>query len=118
MKLTNDGFPVLHRRGQKFSWRLFPVKSRPHLSAPAEFAGLCAFEKVSAYLLSVFLFFAAFLVAPSHAVAQAVFGSIVGTVTDPTGAVIPGATVTVTDVSKGISQTTTSNASGHFEVRS
>jgi hypothetical protein len=48
--------------------------------------------------------------------AQAVFGSIVGTVTDPTGAVIPNATITVTDTSKGVSQTVTNNASGNFEV--
>ncbi len=48
--------------------------------------------------------------------AQAVFGSIVGTVTDPTGAVIPHATVTVTDVDKGVSQTVETNGSGNFTV--
>ncbi len=48
--------------------------------------------------------------------AQAVFGSVVGTVTDPTGAVIPNATVVVTDVSKDISQTVTTNGSGNFTV--
>lgn len=48
--------------------------------------------------------------------AQAVFGSIVGTVTDPSGAVIPNATVTITDVNKGISQTAVTNGSGNFEV--
>lgn len=48
--------------------------------------------------------------------AQAVFGSIVGTVTDPTGAVIPNATVTVTDVNKNVSQTVQTNASGNFTV--
>jgi hypothetical protein len=53
--------------------------------------------------------------APS-AVAQAVFGSIVGTVTDPTGAVVPNATVIVTDVSKGTTQTVKSNASGNYTV--
>ena len=48
--------------------------------------------------------------------AQAIFGSIVGTVADSTGAVIPGATVTITDVSKGTSVTATTNASGEFTV--
>jgi hypothetical protein len=48
--------------------------------------------------------------------AQAVFGSIVGTVTDPTGAVVPNATVVVTDVGKGTSQTVQSNASGNYTV--
>lgn len=52
----------------------------------------------------------------TRGVAQAVYGSIVGTIADPTGAVIPGAKVTVTDISKGISQTVTANASGNYEV--
>jgi hypothetical protein len=46
--------------------------------------------------------------------AQAVFGQILGTVTDPTGAAIPNATVTVTDVAKGTSVTLTSNGAGEF----
>ncbi len=48
--------------------------------------------------------------------AQAVSGSIVGTVTDSTGAVVPNATVVVTDVGKGTSQTVQSNASGNYTV--
>lgn len=56
------------------------------------------------------------LVAGSAVIAQAVYGSIFGTVTDPTGAVIPGAIVTITDTSKGISQTVRTNASGNYEA--
>jgi len=48
--------------------------------------------------------------------AQSVYGSIIGTVTDKTGAVVPGATVTVTDEAKGTVETETSNASGEFTV--
>jgi hypothetical protein len=48
--------------------------------------------------------------------AQAVSGTIVGTVTDPTGAVVPNATVVVSDINKGTSQTTQSNASGNYTV--
>ena len=48
--------------------------------------------------------------------AQSVYGSIFGTVTDSTGAAIPGATITVTDESKGTVVTTTSNASGDYSV--
>lgn len=48
--------------------------------------------------------------------AQAVFGQIQGTVTDPTGAAIPNATITVTDVSKGTTVTLTSNGTGDFTV--
>jgi hypothetical protein len=48
--------------------------------------------------------------------AQAVFGQIIGTVTDPTGAAVPGATITVTDVAKGTSVTLQSNGAGEFTV--
>ena len=48
--------------------------------------------------------------------AQAVYGSLYGTVTDPTGAVVSSATVTVTDVQKGTVQTVTTNASGNWTV--
>jgi hypothetical protein len=57
-----------------------------------------------------------FLCTAPRVIAQAVFGSIVGTVTDPTGAVVPNATVIVTDVSKGTTQTVKSNASGNYTV--
>ncbi len=62
-----------------------------------------------------FVFIFTFLSLP-QAHAQAVFGTIVGTVTDSTGAVIPNATVTVTDVAKGITQTVQTNASGNYSV--
>ena len=45
---------------------------------------------------------------------QAVYGSIFGTVTDSTGAVVPGAAITVTDVAKGTSTSEVSNGSGEF----
>jgi hypothetical protein len=48
--------------------------------------------------------------------AQAVFGSIFGTVTDSSGAAIPNATVTVTDVDKQITQTVQSNGSGNYRI--
>jgi hypothetical protein len=48
--------------------------------------------------------------------AQSVYGSIFGTVTDTTGAVVPNATVTVTDEAKGTVETVTSNGSGDYTV--
>jgi outer membrane receptor protein involved in Fe transport len=55
------------------------------------------------------------LLAPAgSAFGQAVYGSIFGTVTDATGAVIPGATIIITDEGKGTSVTLTSNESGEF----
>jgi len=66
---------------------------------------------------SVLLLVAAFSgVWASRANAQAVFGSIGGTVTDPQGAAVVGAKVTVTDQNKGTSQITTTNESGNYSV--
>ncbi|WP_263366267.1 TonB-dependent receptor [Edaphobacter bradus] len=61
------------------------------------------------------LVLATFLLAGvTGAVAQVSGGSITGTVTDPTGAVIPGVTVTITNRSTGISQVLKTTASGLF----
>jgi hypothetical protein len=60
---------------------------------------------------------AGMLVANVPAGAQAVYGSIFGTATDSTGAAIPNATITVTDVSKGISFTAKTNESGLYRVQ-
>jgi outer membrane receptor protein involved in Fe transport len=46
--------------------------------------------------------------------AQAVYGSISGTVTDAQGAVVPDATVTITSVERNTTDTTTTNDSGLF----
>jgi hypothetical protein len=46
--------------------------------------------------------------------AQAVYGSIAGTVYDPSGATVPKASITITDLGRQVSFTTTSNEIGHF----
>ena len=48
--------------------------------------------------------------------AQTPTGSISGTVTDASGAVVPGAKVTVTDVGKGISRSVTTDSAGRYQV--
>src|SRR5262245_5790121 len=45
-------------------------------------------------------------------------GSISGTVFDPSGASVPGAEITVTDVASGYSRTATANAQGQYTVPS
>jgi hypothetical protein len=47
---------------------------------------------------------------------QAVYGGIIGTVTDPQGAAVANAKVTVVNEGKGTSETTTSNESGNYSV--
>src|SRR3954469_22990875 len=46
--------------------------------------------------------------------AQAVYGSIAGTVTDAQGAVVPDATVTITSVERNTSDTVQTNESGLY----
>src|SRR5258708_14555990 len=45
---------------------------------------------------------------------QAVTGSLLGTITDSSGAAVPNAKVTITDANTGISRTATTNESGNF----
>ncbi len=52
----------------------------------------------------------------SPASGQAVYGSIIGTVTDPQGAAVVGAKVTVTSLTKNTSDETTTNDSGFYTV--
>jgi len=66
----------------------------------------------SAFPKAVFGFFLA--IWPATSFAQAVFGGISGTVTDPSGAALPGAKVTITDTGKGISYNTLTNDSGNY----
>src|SRR6266850_7010739 len=47
---------------------------------------------------------------------QAVYGSILGTVTDQQGAAVAGAKVTVTSVAKGTVEEVTTNADGNYTV--
>ena len=54
--------------------------------------------------------------APQPAQGQAVYGGIIGTVTDPQGAAVANAKVTVLDEGKGTSDTTTTNDSGNYSV--
>src|SRR5690242_17618302 len=48
--------------------------------------------------------------------AQAVYGSILGTVTDAQGGAVSGAKVTVTSIAKGTTSDTTTNESGNYSV--
>jgi hypothetical protein len=51
---------------------------------------------------------------PAHARAQAVYGSVGGAVTDSSGAVVPGATVTITSVERQTYHSVLTNESGRY----
>ena len=63
------------------------------------------------------LSFAIALCLGTVALAQTITGSVTGTVTDPSGAVIKGAKVTVTNVDTGISVSDITNAVGIYNLR-
>jgi hypothetical protein len=67
-----------------------------------------------AWLAAALVFFAA--VSPVFAQGGSTAASIIGTVTDPSGAVIPGATVVVKNVATGTEYNATSNDQGGFTI--
>jgi hypothetical protein len=62
------------------------------------------------------VFFAAFLILAGSAIcsAQTVQGVITGTITDPSGAVVPNAPVTITNAGTNVSQSTTTGSDGTY----
>ena len=59
----------------------------------------------------------AFLLSSTTASGQAVYGNIIGTVTDPQGNAVAGAKVTVTSTTKGTVFEGTTNDSGNYRDR-
>ncbi|HVJ08539.1 MAG TPA: carboxypeptidase regulatory-like domain-containing protein [Acidisarcina sp.] len=70
---------------------------------------------VSGFALVVFTCSLIFLAMPSRLSAQALSG-ISGTVTDSSGAALPGANVTVTNVDTNVEKSTTTSAAGTFNL--
>src|SRR3984893_7751417 len=66
--------------------------------------------------VTLILFCFCFNLCTFTALGQAVFGSIIGTVTDAQGNAVSGAKVTVTSITKNTTYETTSNDSGNFTV--
>lgn len=65
-------------------------------------------------ILSVLSLMAVLLILTPRTALGDVSARIQGTVTDPTGAVVPGVTITVTNVATGVSRTVTSSSDGSF----
>ena len=62
------------------------------------------------------LLFALFMLATQMVFAQATNSAdVTGTVTDPTGAVLPGVSVTIKDVDKGLVSTVATNKAGVYD---
>jgi len=71
---------------------------------------------VRSLFLPAIILLAVAVIAPSHLFAQSRTGTIRGTITDPSGAAIPGARVTVTNAATNVSQSSVTNEVGIFVV--
>jgi hypothetical protein len=69
-------------------------------------------------MILAFLVVALFLAGNSNMNAQTDTGRVVGTVVDPSGAAVPGATISITNVGTGSVQSATSDSQGNFSVLS
>lgn len=69
--------------------------------------------RLSGALFAALLF--SLTLVPSNALAQAITAKVVGAVTDPSGAAVPGATVTVRNTATNLTRTASANETGSFE---
>ena len=61
------------------------------------------------------IFSVLFVLGTVHAAAQSFYGSIVGTVNDPSSAIVPGAKVTLTNTGTGEHRSTQTNSTGGYQ---
>lgn len=81
------------------------------------FAGLrSGWTLIQCFAVICFVVCASFVDRPAHA--QLTTGTVVGTVTDTSGAVIPGAKVTLTNLGTGVSSAFTTNGTGDYTFNS
>ncbi|MGH9518047.1 MAG: carboxypeptidase-like regulatory domain-containing protein, partial [Terriglobales bacterium] len=53
---------------------------------------------------------------PRNAAAQATGATVSGTITDPSGASVPGATITATNTGTGVTRTASTDAKGFYNI--
>ncbi|HEX4170622.1 MAG TPA: TonB-dependent receptor, partial [Bryobacteraceae bacterium] len=66
--------------------------------------------------MAIFFALSGFFAIQTHAYGQVLYGSIVGTVTDPSGAVVPGSAITVTDTGTGQTRSDKTDSSGRYNI--
>src|SRR5207244_4309918 len=95
------------------SFSSFPTR-KPQTKRVEEHERRCSWHTPMALSLSVVFLFVVLAAFPPTLFGQAVFGSISGSVSDPSGAGIPGAKVIIIDAGKGVSYNTSTNESGFY----
>src|SRR4051794_24491099 len=101
---SGDSIPGTHNRAQGLRPFRFLERQMTSSFTVSRFR-----VRYSLLLLAVLL-----LLAPVSASAQAVYGSIGGIITDSSGAIVPGATVTITSVERKTSDSVVTNESGYY----
>ena len=76
--------------------------------------GTCGLLSLKIHLLGAIALFFALVISTPPAFAQAVYGSVAGTVNDPSGATLPGVTVTITSVERKTVDTVVTNEAGQY----
>ena len=87
--------------------RTYKPKEEKHMKNPRRWCFVLAYLFFVAMILSLTV---------TTGSAQTFRGTILGTVTDTTGAVVPGATITIRNVDTGLVRTTESQADGSYRV--
>src|SRR5262249_32743678 len=80
--------------------------------------GRKSYMSLAARFATVLALGASLCAIPSSASAQAVTGTLLGNITDSSGAAVPGVTVTATEVETNVSRSTVSKEAGHYSFPS
>jgi hypothetical protein len=83
---------------------------------PSRFFSIEARSKAGACLLATALVCFCFLTSPTYLSAQNIYASLAGTVHDPSGAVVSGASITATNAGTGLTRTAVSDARGAYLI--
>src|ERR1700677_3857790 len=104
--------------GRRFHLRLNESgAARTDMGSGAEDFSEAHMFEVCRRLTLAALLFATFAFTSAAASAQTITGTIRGTITDPSGAVIRGAKVTATNVATAVKTTTVSDAAGEYSMQ-
>ena len=74
------------------------------------------FKRLAGFCIGLAALVATFTMLPSQVRAQSSYGAIVGTVTDASGAIVPGAAVTVTNIGTNEKRVVKTDAAGGYRV--
>ncbi len=75
-----------------------------------------SFRRLAVRLFAALFAVSVWLCMQTSADCQVLYGSIVGTVTDPSGAVVPGSAITVTNTGTGLTRSDKSDSAGRYNL--